>query len=91
VVLSYGMGMKGVRVDGATMSVSGEKFREGCMEVVGDEGGNHVLVAVRDDKEMMHTNGVEVVLPARARKDTWLRACGTGSASLCVSIHCLCF
>jgi len=88
VVLSNGMGMQGTRVDGATTSISGKEFRKGCVEIVGDKGGNDVLVAVRDNKKVMHTNSVEVVLPARARKYTQLRACGTGSMSLYVSVHC---
>ena len=91
VVLSNGTGMKGARVDGATASVSGEKFGEGCMEVIGDEWHNDVLIAIRDNEEMTCTSSVEVVLPARARKYARLRACGTRSMSLCVSIHHLCF
>ena len=87
-VLSDGTGMKGARVDGAAMSVSGKELREGHVEVIGDEGGNDVLIAIRDYKEVTRTNSIEVVLPARARKYTRLRACGTGSASFCVSIHC---
>jgi len=89
VVLSDGTGMKGMRVDGTTASISGEELGKGGMKVIGNEGGDNVLVTVRNDKKVMHTNGVEVVLPSWARKYTWLRASGTGSASLCISIHCL--
>jgi len=86
-VLSNGTGMKGARVDGTTTSICGEELGKGCMEVIGNKGGNDVLITIRNDKKVMRTNGVEVVLPARARKHTWLRACGTGSMSLCVSVH----
>ena len=90
-VLSDRTGMKGVQVDGTTTSISGKEFREGGMKIVGDEGGNDVLVTIRDDKKVMRTNGVEVVLPARAREHAWLRTCGARSASLCISIHRLSF
>ena len=86
-VLSDRTGVKGARVDGATVSVGGEEFRKSGVEVVRNKGGDDVLVAIRNDKKVMRTNSVEVVLPARARKHTWLRACGTGSTSLCVSVH----
>jgi len=81
--------MKGARVDGTTMSVSGKELGKGGVEVVGNEGGDDVLVAVGNDKKVARTKGVEVVLPSRARKYTWLRAGGTGSMSLCISVHCL--
>jgi len=87
VVLSNGTGVKGTRVDGATASISSEKFGKGGVEVVGNEGGDDVFIAVGNDKEVMRANCVEIVLPPRTRKYAWLRASGTGSASLCVSIH----
>jgi len=87
VVLSDGMGVKGARVDGTTASISGKELGEGCMEVVGDEGGNDVLIAIRNNEEVTRTNGVEVVLPARTRKHTWLGTCGTRGMFLCVSVH----
>jgi len=87
VVLSDGMGVKGARVDGAATSISGEELREGSMEVVGDERGDDVLLAIRNDKEVTCTNSVEVVLPARARKYIWLGASRTGGTPLYVSIH----
>ena len=77
-VLSDGTGVKGARVDGATTSIGGEELGKGCVKVIGNEGGNNVLVTVMDDNKVMRTNGVEVVLPSRARKYTWLRAGGTG-------------
>ena len=86
-VLSYSAGMKGARVDGATASVGSEEFRKGGVEIVRNERGDDVFVAIRDDKEVTCTNSVEVVLPARTGEDAWLRACRTGSASFCVSIH----
>jgi len=87
VVLSNGTGVKGARVDGTTTSISGKELGKGHVEVVGDEGGNDVLIAIRDNKEVTRTNGVEVVLPAGTRKYTRLRACGTGSMSFYISIH----
>ena len=86
-VLSDRAGVKGTRVDGTTTSVGGKELGEGCMEVVGDEGGNDVLVTVGNDEEVTRTNGVEVVLPAGARIYSWLRAGGTRGASLCISVH----
>ena len=67
VVLSDGTGVKGARVDSATASIGGKEFRKGGVEVVGDKGGDDVLVAIRNDKKVTRTNSVEVVLPARAR------------------------
>ena len=86
-VLPNRTGMKGARVDSAAASVSSKKFREGGVEIIGNERGNDIFVTVGNDKEVTRTNGVEVVLPARTGKDTWLGACGTGSTSLCVSVH----
>jgi len=86
-VLSDGMGMKGVRVDGAATSIGGKEFGEGSVKVVGDKGGDDVLVAIWNDKKVMRTDGVEVVLPSRAREHAWLRTCGTGGTPLCISVH----
>jgi len=66
-VVSDGTGVKGVRVDSTTMSIHGEELGKGCIEVIGNKGGNDVLIAIRNDKEVTHTNGVKVILPARAR------------------------
>jgi len=87
-VLSDRTGVKGARVDSTVTSISGEKLGKGHVEVVRNEGGDYVLIAIGDNKEVTHTNGVEVVLPTGARKYTWLRACRTGSMSLCVSVPC---
>jgi len=86
-VLSNRTGMKGARVDSTATSISGKELGKGCVEVVGNKGGDDVLVAVRNNKKVTRTNGIEVVLPARAREYTWLRTCGTGSTSLHVSVH----
>jgi len=58
VVLSNGTGVKGTRVDGATASISSEEFGKGGVEVVGNEGGDDVFVAV----------GVKVQEPLRVRR-----------------------
>ena len=88
-VLSYRIGMKGARVDGATASIGGKELGKGHVKVIGNEGGNDVLITIRNDKKVTCTNGVEIVLPSQARKYTWLGAGRTGSTSLCISIHCL--
>jgi len=88
VVLSNGTGVKGTRVNSATASIGGEELGKGGVKVVGNEGRNDVLVAVRNNEEMTCTDGVEVVLPSWAREYTWLRASGTWSTSLCISVHC---
>ena len=62
-VLSNGTSMKGARVNGAATSIGGEEFQESCVKIVGNERGDDVLIAIRDDKEVMRTDGVEVVLP----------------------------
>jgi len=67
VVLSNRMGMKGARVDGATASVGGEELRKSGVEVVRNKGGDDVLIAIRNDKKVMCTNGVEVVVPSWTR------------------------
>jgi len=78
-------------VDCATAAISSKKFRKGGVEIVGDEGGDDVLFAIRDDKEMAGSNGIKVVLPSRPWVDSWLRAVGTRSPSFYVSVHRFCF
>jgi len=83
--------MKRARVDCATMAISGKELRKGGVEVIGDEGGNNILFAIWDDKEVASADGVEVVLPSRTWVYPWLGAVGTGSASFYVSVHGLSF
>jgi len=91
VVLSNWASVKRTRVDCATAAISSEEFRKGGVEIVGDEGGNDVLFAIRDDKEMAGSDSVKVVLPSRPWVDSWLRAVGTRSLSFYVSVHRFCF
>jgi len=88
VVLPDGAGVKGARMDSATASIGSEQFRKGCVKVIRNEWGNDILVAVWNDKEVTRTNGIEIVLPTRAREHTRLRTCGTRGTSLCISVHC---
>jgi len=81
--------MKGVRVDGTTMSISSKELGKGGVEIVRNKRGDDVLVAIRNDKKVARTHGIKVVLPSQAGEHTWLRAGGTRSASFCFSIHCL--
>ena len=90
-VLSNRMSMKGARVDGTTASIGGKEFGKGGVEVIGNEGGDDVLVAIRNDKKVVGANGIEIVFPSWTRVYTRLRASGTRSASFCVSIHHLGF
>jgi len=60
--------MKRTGVDHATAAISSEELGKGGMEVIGDEGGDDVLFAIRDDEEMVGPDGVKVVLPSR----TWM-------------------
>jgi len=83
--------MKRTRVDCATVAISSKEFGKGGVEIVGDEGGDDILFAIRDDKEMAGSDSVKVVLPSRPWVDSWLRAVGTRSPSFYVSIHHLCF
>jgi len=87
VVLPDWVCMKGARVDCTAMAVSGKELRKGGMEVIRDEGGDNVLFAVRNDKEVTGTNGVEVVLPSGTREDTRLGTSGTGSMLFSISLH----
>jgi len=52
-VLSDRTGMKRARVDHAATSISSEELRKGHIKVIGNEGGNDILVAVRNDKEIV--------------------------------------
>jgi len=91
VVLPNRVSVKGARVNCTAMTISGKKFREGGMKVVGNKGGDDVLFAIRNDKEMASTSCVEVVLPSRTWVNSWLRTIRTGSASFCISVHSLSF
>ena len=86
-VLSDRTGVKGARVDGATASVSGKELGKGGVKVIGDEGGDDILITVRNNNEVTRTNGIEIVFPSWAWEYTRLRAGGTWSTSLCISIH----
>jgi len=78
-------------MDRTAAAISSKEFGKGGVEIVGDEGGDDVLFAIRDDEEMASPDGVKVVLPSGPRVDSWLRAVGTWSLSFYVSIHRLCF
>jgi len=87
-VLPNGAGMKRTRVDCAAAAVSSEEFRKGGMEIIRDKGGDDILFAIRDDKEVTGPDGVEVVLPSR----TWIHS-GLGTVrawgpSFYISVHC---
>ena len=57
------------------------------MKIIRDEGGDDVLFAVRNNKEVVGACFSEVVLPPRAWEDAWLRTIGTWSLSFGISIH----
>ena len=86
-MLSDWASMKRVGVNCATTAVSGKEFRESGMEIIEDEGGNNILFAIWDDKEVASADGIEVVLPSRTWVYPWLGAVGTGSASFYISVH----
>jgi len=90
-VLPNWASMKRTGVDCAAMAISGKEFGKGGVEVVGDEGGDNVLFAIGDDKEMMGANGVKVVLPSRARENARLRTSRARSAFFSFCIHSLGF
>ena len=89
VVVSDWVSMERAGMNCATVAVSSKKFREGGMEIVGDEGGNNVFLAIRDNKEMASANGIEVVLPSRTWLNFWLGTIGAQSTPLRVSVHSL--
>ena len=53
VVLSNWTSMEGMGVDCAAMTVSGEEFRKGGVEVIRDERGDYVFFAIWDDKKVV--------------------------------------
>ena len=59
--MSNGTCVKGTGVDGAASTVGSQQLREGGVEVVGNEGGDDIFVAIWDDEEMTSTSGGEVV------------------------------
>jgi len=74
-------------VDCAAMTIGGKEFRKGGVEVVRNKGGDDIFVAIRNDKKMTSANSVKIVLPSQTRVYAWLRASGTGSAFLSISVH----
>ena len=66
VVVPHGSGMERTGMDGTATTISGKEFWECGVEVVGDERGDNVLIAIGNDKEMTGACGRKVVLPARA-------------------------
>jgi len=79
--------MKRTGVDRATMAVSSKEFGKGGMEIIRDKGGDDVLFAIRDDKEMAGPNGVEVVLPSWTWVYSWLGTVQAWGSPFCVSIY----
>jgi len=74
-------------MDGTAVAISGQKFWEGGVKVILDEGGNNIVIAIRDDKIVMGAHYIEVVLPPRTRVDTRLRTSWGRSLILLVSLH----
>ena len=54
-------------MNGAVTPIRGKEFGEGAAEVVSDKWRNDIFVTQRDDKKVVSTGGVEVVVPARTR------------------------
>jgi len=86
VVLSNSASMQGARVDSTALSIGGKELRESCAEVIRNKGGNDVFFAIRDDKKVMHTSSIEVVLPSRTWVNSWLGTSGTRGAFFSVSV-----
>ena len=90
-VLSDSMSIEGMGMDSAAATISRKQFGECGVKVIGNEWHNNIFFAIWDDKEVAGAHGIEIVLPSRARVDTWLRTSGTGGALLGCSVHCLGF
>ena len=73
-------------MDCAAATVCGKELGESGMEIIRNKGGNDVLLAIGNDKEVAGACGCEVILPAGAGENTRLGTIGTRSLSLCVSI-----
>ena len=83
------MGMERPRMNGAAASLGCQEFRKGTVEVIGDEGGDGVLLAIGNDKEMASSGGVPVIAPSGSWKCTrlgtfWSRS---GMFFVCRCIH----
>ena len=86
-VLSYWASMERARIDCTSMAICSKELGKGGMKIVGDERGNDILIAIRNDKEVAGTCGRKVVLPARTGEDARLGTIGTRSLSFSFSIH----
>ena len=86
-VVPHGSGVKGTGVNGATMTIGGKKFWKCGIKVVGNEGGDDIFIAIRDDKEVTGASGCEIVLPTRTWEYAGLRTTGTGGLSFSISVH----
>ena len=74
-------------MDRTTMAISSKEFGKGGVEIIRDEGGNDVLFAIRDDKEMAGPDGVKVVLPSRTWVYSWLGAARAWGLFFYISVH----
>jgi len=90
-VLPNWASMKGARVNGTSATIGGKEFGEGSVEVIGDEGGNDILLTIWNDEKVTCACGIEVVLPPGTREDARLGTSGTGSVLFSISVHSLSF
>ena len=87
VVLPNGVSIERMGMDSTATTISGKKFGEGGVEVIGNEGGDNVLFTVGDNKKVVGTHSVKVVLPSRTRENTRLGTVRTWSMPLNISFH----
>lgn len=59
-------------MDHTSMAIYGIKLWEVGVEVVQDEGGNYILVTIRDVKIVISVSHHKVVKPSRPRVHAWL-------------------
>ena len=71
-------GMERPRVNGASTPLGRQELWKGTVEIVRDEWGDSVLLAIGDNKKVSGSRSIPVVAPARSWKDTRLRAFWSG-------------
>ena len=83
------VGMERLRMNGTAQSLYCQKFRKGGIKIVGDEGGNGVLFAIGNDKEVVGASSIPIIVPSWAGKSTGLRPfwSWSGMFFICRRIH----
>ena len=81
--------MKRPRVNGAPTPLGCQELWKGTVEVVGNERGDGVLLAIGNDEKVAGSHGIPVVAPTRAWEDSGLRTFQSwcGMLLICGCVH----